>query len=106
MRRRMKNDVLAGLMVLAVASGTLVGCGASKDSMATADMSVAYDNGAGYYEVAEYEMAEGTAMDTTAMVKEEGTVDFNTEEYSAEKETGFAQKNHRGTAGRRLLSGH
>lgn len=96
MRRKMRNDVVAGLMVLVIGSGALVGCGASKDSMATADMSVAYENGAGYYEVAEAEMAGGTALDTTvwdttAMVKEEGMVEFNTEEYSAEKETGFAQ---------------
>ena len=49
MRRWMKNDVVAGFMVVAVASGALVGCGASKDSMATADTSVVYENGAGYY---------------------------------------------------------
>lgn len=91
MRKKMKKNVVACLMVVTVMSGALTGCGASKDSVSTSDMSVVdYDNGAVMYE-AEYEVSEGTASDMAKGTTDELTLDFNTEEYNAEKETGFAK---------------
>lgn len=92
MRRKMKKDVVVCLMVASILVGGVTGCGASKECMVTSDATAAeYDNGAGMYAEVKCEVSEGTGVDMAAVTSEEMLTDFNTEEYNAEKETGFAK---------------
>ena len=77
----MKKKGIAVVLTIATLTSTLLGgCGVAKESTSTSDMSVVdYDSGSTMYDNA------------VATSEEEMTPDFNTEEYNAEKETGFAQ---------------
>lgn len=77
----MKKKGIAIVLTIATLTSTLLGgCGVVKESTSTSDMSVVdYDSGSTMYDNA------------VATSEEEMTPDFNTEEYNAEKETGFAQ---------------
>ena len=77
----MKKKGIAVVLTIATLTSTLLGgCGVAKESTSTSDMSVVdYDSGSTMYDNA------------VATSEEEMTPDFKTEEYNAEKETGFAQ---------------
>lgn len=95
MKKNFKKGTAVSLMLVTLTSVLLGGCGAAKESASTSDMNVIeYDNGSAKYEVAEYEMYEdaaGTYTNGEVFAEEAGVPDFHTEEYHAEKETGFAK---------------
>ena len=107
MKKKMRKEIALSLAVVTILASALTGCGGSA-KMETTEMTVECEApGTMYEEPAETEWVYGVETEAAAeeategmmnsaagmaeAPREEVDVEFNTEEYNAEKETGFAK---------------
>lgn len=107
MKRKMRKGITLRLTVVTILASLLTGCGGSS-KMETTEMTAEYEAPGTMYEepmesewvygveteAAAEEATEGmmnSAADMAEAPREEAFEEFNTEEYNAEKETGFAK---------------